>query len=395
MDQKAFDLLSLSLVPGLGTARIWKMIRRFGSPSELFRMSRASLKSLGLSSEIQYYIRGGWAHKDAEKVLEEAGGKGMQVITTDHSDYPELLKRIFDPPLVLYVLGDLGLLSIPMIAVVGSRKCSVYGEEVAEVLSRDLARLGLGIVSGMALGIDTKAHQGALATGGATVAVMGTGADFVYPRSSRKLYRRIRQQGCLLSEFPPGTLPTPQNFPIRNRIISGLALGTVIPEASEFSGSLITARLTLEQNRELWAVPGNITNPGSFGPNHLIKQGAKPLLCYQDVLEDLPVEVLNRLKRDLDCDGKKEERQEECDPGGREVLELLSCDRAEHFDRLLELSGRTVTELSAILVGLEARGRIRVFPGRRYARRLDTVSLKKKGPAVGKAASRCENRRVD
>jgi DNA processing protein len=357
-------------------------------------MSRAGLKSLGLSAEILYYIRGGWAHKDAEKVLEEARGKGMQILTTDHPDYPELLSRIFDPPLILYILGNLQLLSMPMIAVVGSRKCSVYGEEVAEVLSRDLARLGLGIVSGMALGIDTKAHQGALAVGGATLAVMGTGADFVYPRSSRKLYRRIREQGCILSEFPPGTLPTPQNFPIRNRIISGLALGTVIPEASEFSGSLITARLTLEQNRELWAVPGNITSPGSFGPNHLIKQGAKPLLCSQDLLEDLPVEVLNRLKRELGSDNEGK-REEECDPGGREILELLDCDRTEHFDRLLELSGRSVTELSAILVGLEARGRIRVFPGRRYARRLDTVSLKKQGPKTGRAPTRCENHGAD
>ena len=383
MDQTAFDLVSLSLIPGLGSTRIWKLIRQFGSPSDLFKMSRASLKALGLTSEIQYYILGGWAHKDAEKVLAEAREKGMRVITTAHGDYPELLRQIFDPPLVLYTMGDLGHLSRPMIAVVGSRRCSVYGAEVAFALSRDLARHGIGIVSGMAMGIDTRAHQGALSVAGVTVAVMGTGADFVYPRSSRRLYRQILEKGCILSEFSPGTLPTPQNFPIRNRIISGLALGTVIPEASEFSGSLITARLTLEHDRELWAVPGNITSPGSFGPNHLIKQGARPLLCYQDVLEDLPVPVLSRLKKELETGTEVEEESETIDPAEREILDLLSSDRSEHFDRLLELSGRSVTELSAILLSLESGGRVRVFPGRRYAKRLKTVSLSNRASRAG------------
>ncbi|MEJ2081954.1 MAG: DNA-processing protein DprA [Acidobacteriota bacterium] len=284
-----------------------------------------------------------------------------------------MLGQIFDPPLVLYALGDTAILSKPAIAVVGSRRCSVFGSEVAYTLGRDLVRRGLVVVSGMALGIDGKAHQGALSGSGETVAVLGTGVDVVYPRSHRKLYQQIRETGCVVSECPLGAFPAPQNFPIRNRIISGLSVGTVIPEASEFSGSLITARLTLEQDRELWAVPGNITNPGSYGPNHLIKQGARPLLDVQDVLEGLPVHILNALERKLD----EETDRQQPDPVEEEILRMLLVEEAEPFDRLLVRSGRNITDLSGILVSLEAKGLVRSLPGRRYCRRLVTVSSTK------------------
>lgn len=372
MEQKSFDLLSLSLIPGLGSSRTARLLQHVAEPGELFRMTRADLRAFGLSTEIQYYILGGWARKDAESALSTATSKGIGILTRFDGAYPDLLGQIFDPPLVLYFLGDRSILTKPAIAVVGSRRCSVYGSEVAYTLGMDLAEHDLVVVSGMALGIDGKAHQGALFRGGKTVAVLGTGVDVVYPRSHGKLYREIRDSGCIVSECPLGSFPAPQNFPIRNRIIAGLSLGTVIPEASEFSGSLITARLTLEQDRELWAVPGNITNPGSYGPNHLIKQGARPLLDIQDVLEGLPLHILNALKRNLEDPARTHP-----DPAEAEVLELLTVEEAEPFDRLLVRSGRNITDLSGILVSLEEKGLVRSLPGRRYCRRLVTISSSK------------------
>jgi DNA processing protein len=369
MREESLDLLALTLIPGLGCVRIHRLLERVAAPAELFRAGRVQLRALGLSTEIQYYILGGWARRDAETAAVEAERKGVRILTIAEEGYPGLLREVFDPPLVLYTLGEPANLSLPSVAVVGSRRCSVYGSEIAYTLTRELAEQGLAIISGMALGIDSKAHQGALSAGGETIAVLGTGVDFVYPRGSRRLYDRILRQGCVISEFPLGTYPAPQNFPIRNRIISGLAWGTVIPEASEFSGSLITARLTLEQNRELWAVPGNITNPGSYGPNHLIKQGARPVLSAQDVLEGLPVHVLTRLERRprvVSARGQAEVTGRE-----KRVLKLLSSEETVHFDRLLGQTGLNVTDLSAALVSLEAGGWIRAFPGRRYARRLE------------------------
>ena len=373
MEQKSFDLLSLSLIPGLGSTRTARLLRQVTEPAEFFSMTRADLRALGLSTDIQFYILGGWARKDAETALKAASERGIEILTRLDAGYPPLLGQIFDPPLVLYALGDTAILSKPAIAVVGSRRCSVYGSEVAYTLGRDLVRRGMVVVSGMALGIDGKAHQGALSGSGETVAVLGTGVDVVYPRSHRKLYQQIRETGCVVSECPLGAFPAPQNFPIRNRIISGLSVGTVIPEASEFSGSLITARLTLEQDRELWAVPGNITNPGSYGPNHLIKQGARPLLDVQDVLEGLPVHILNALERKLD----EETDRQQPDPVEEEILRMLLVEEAEPFDRLLVRSGRNITDLSGILVSLEAKGLVRSLPGRRYCRRLVTVSSTK------------------
>lgn len=295
MQQKTYDLLALSLIPGLGNSRLSRLIGELQDPGELLRAPRVQLRALRLSTDEQYYLVNGWARKDADQALEKAAREGIEILSPFDSEYPALLRQIYDPPLILYCRGAVQALSRAGIAIVGSRRCSVYGREVAFTFARDLAGIGLGIFSGMALGIDSQAHVGALEGGGGTVAVLGTGVDVVYPRSHKKLYRRIVEAGCVVSEFPLGTFAAPQNFPIRNRIISGMALGTLVPEASEFSGSLITARLTLEQNRELWAVPGNITSPGSYGPNHLIKQGATPAVTPQDVLEGLPVSVLTSL----------------------------------------------------------------------------------------------------
>ncbi len=364
MKQSTYDLLALTLVPGLGAARLRNLLAATRDPGELLAAPRARLRALGLTTEEQYYLVGGYARKDADAVCARVERLGVTILSPFETDYPEPLRQIYDPPHILYVRGQAAVLNQPAVAVVGSRRCSVYGREVAYAFSRDLARLGLTIVSGMALGIDSQAHLGALAGGGTTVAVLGSGVDVVYPRSHQRLYERIVENGCVVSEFRPGTWAAAQNFPIRNRIISGLSVGTVIPEASEFSGSLITARLTLEQNRELWAVPGNVTSAGSYGPNHLIRQGAKPVTCAQDILEDLPMPVLSRLS--ASCQGG-----EVLAPAAgreRQVLECLSSERATHFDQILMQTGLNVTDLSSVLVSLEAAGRVRAYPGRRYSR---------------------------
>ena len=337
MKEEVFHLLALTLVPGLGRSRLHRLIRRSGSPRDAFQRSPAELvRHFSLPRESQAFIASGCALRAAEDALKETRAEGIQVLSYFDDRYPQLLKEIFEPPLILYCLGNVETLCHPSIALVGSRRCSVYGKEVSRKLARDLASSGVGIVSGLARGIDSQAHLGALDAEGLTVAVLGSGVDVVYPRENRRLYERIREQGCIISEFPCGTFPAPRNFPVRNRMISGLCYGTVIAEAAEFSGSLITARLSLEQNREVFAVPGNVTSPGSYGPNYLIKQGAQPVLCAQDVLEELPHYVLEFLAPKKVA---REEEPVECrNPEQEKILKLLAADASIHFDQLLEIS---------------------------------------------------------
>ena len=369
MNQKTLDLLALSLSPGLGTMRLNSLLARIGGPAEILSLSGQNLARLGLSTETLVYIRNGCARRDAENAFDYAEKHEIKLLSPFEQDYPLLLKEIADPPAVLYCQGDVRTLTKHSVAVVGSRRCTVYGRGVARKLSRELAELSLNIVSGMARGIDAEGHQGALEAGGTTVAVLGTGIDIVYPREHKKLCEKIRENGCVVTEFPLGSFPAPQNFPIRNRVISGLSLGTLIPEAKEFSGSLITARLTLEQNRELWAVPGNITNPGSYGPNYLLKQGAKPIITVQDVIDELPFHVLEELlsgKNTPGSDSTKPESSAEEDP----LLAVLPEDSAVHFDRLMELTALSVSELSVRLLELEMKGLVKPWPGRRYSREM-------------------------
>ncbi len=369
MTQETLDILALTLIPGLGTARIRRLIDLLGSPGEVLRATRSQLRALRVPREARYYVSLGYARRDAEQTVRQCSELGVRILGWEEDDYPKLLREIFDPPLVVYCLGDVRVLSRHAVAVVGTRRCSSYGSEVAYTLGRELAELGLVVVSGLAVGIDARAHLGSLAGGGPTVAVLGTGVDIPYPRSNRGLFKRTRENGCIVSEFPLGTPPTPQNFPIRNRIISGLCWGTVIPEAAEFSGSLITARLTLEQNRVLWAVPGNITSPGSFGPNYLIKQGARPLLSTADLLEDLPPRVL----ADLRADAFHPLEEAVLNENERKIYRLLSVDNTRSFDFLLLKTGWTVPQLSEALVSLECKNLIRSYPGRRYGRRLRSL----------------------
>ncbi len=292
MKDEKLHLLALSLIPGLGCVRGYRLIQRFQRASAIFSLSGRDLSRLRLPSEARSLIRSGLARQTTAQTIQAARKLQIQILSFFDPEYPQIMKEIFDPPLILYCRGNVDLLLRPPVAIVGSRRCSAYGKEMTPKLARELAVVGLNVVSGLARGIDSQAHIGALQAGGTAVAVLGNGVDVVYPRENRRLYEKVGEQGCLVSEFPCGSFPAPQNFPIHNRIISGLCHGTIITEASEFSGSLITARLTLEQNRGVWALPGNVTNGGSYGPNYLIKQGANAVLTAQEVLDALPLHVL-------------------------------------------------------------------------------------------------------
>jgi DNA processing protein len=323
-------------------------------------------------------------HAEAERELERVRALGADVLVLDDGTYPALLGEIADPPITLYVRGEwAACLEAPCVAIVGSRRCSTYGQNVALMLARDLASRGVTIVSGLARGIDAAAHRGALEAGGRTVGVLGTGVDEIYPRDHKKLAEEmLARGGSLVSQFPLGTPPIPENFPYRNRIISGLSLGVVLVEAAENSGSLITARLALEQSREVYAVPGNITSRNSFGTNYLIKgAGAKLVQQWQDVVAELPHEIAARLlppeptkKRKAGGDAQEAERQvalpADLSEGERAVFGLLSADEPAHIDALVGATQMTISDLTGVLLGLEMRELIRQLPGKCFVRKL-------------------------
>ena len=302
---------------------------------------------------------------------------GVQILTYSCVDYPERLRQIYDPPPVLWVRGDLRLLARVSIAVVGTRHPSPYGLGMAEMLSRDLAARGVLVVSGMARGVDTAAHKGALAAGKPTMAIWGTGADVIYPKENKKLAEEILATGgAIVSELPLGTFPAPQNFPRRNRILSGISVGTLVVEASENSGTRVTARCAAEQGRDVFAVPGNVTNKNSWTPNTLIKQGAQLTATWEDVWEQLPSQVRLELEAGWQVESKSQvgaSSLADAPPGGPEeiVLEVLRQDAALQMDEILDLLETQLTsaEVFTALFELELAGRIRSLPGKNYVRR--------------------------
>jgi DNA processing protein len=297
-------------------------------------------------------------------------------VTFGCPEYPERLKEIYDPPPVLWVRGDRTLLSRPGIAVVGTRHPTPYGTGMAEILSRDLAARRLLIVSGMARGIDSCAHRGALLARTPTVAVWGTGVDVVYPKENKKLAEEILETGgAIVSELPLGTFPAPQNFPRRNRILSGMSIAVLVVEAGENSGTRVTARCAAEQNRDLYAVPGNVTNKGSWTPNTLIKQGAKLVATWEDVWEDLPSQVRLELEAEAPIESKSETTASLLpDPVVRPqeamVLEVLRSDESLQIDEILSMleTQLTSSEVFTALFELEMAGRVRGLPGKQYVR---------------------------
>ncbi|MEJ7623438.1 MAG: DNA-processing protein DprA [Pyrinomonadaceae bacterium] len=367
------EWIALNMTPGIGPRAATKLLERFGSADAVFHARRSELESLRMRPEtIESLIKREFEAKAASE-LERVKEIGGDVLILDDGSYPALLREIDDPPPVLYVKGDWqACFDQPGIGVIGSRNCSTYGMNASEMLSRDLASRGITIVSGLARGIDSAAHRGAIAGAGRTIAVMGTGIDGVYPKENRRLVDEIiASGGCLVSQFPIGTPPLKDNFPYRNRIISGLSLGVLIVEANERSGSLITARLASEQNREVMAVPGNITSGNSFGTNYLIKSGAKLVQQWQDVVAELPSEISAAILPPRIARAERAEEQVPRDMSENEqkVWAILKPDGRSHIDHLLSMSGLSFGELNAALVGLDIRDLIRVLPGKHYARR--------------------------
>src|SRR3989440_7957960 len=373
------DWIALNMTPGIGPRAAVKLLERFGSAEAVFGATRAEIEQVRLPPEAVDSVVARDLHEKAESEIEQVRKLGGDILILDDGVYPSLLREIYDPPIALYVKGAWSqCLDQPCIAIVGSRKCSTYGQNAALMLARDLAQRGVTVVSGFARGIDGAAHRGAIEGGGRTVAVLGTGIDEVYPRDHKKLAVEILDGGgAMVTQFPLATPPVSENFPYRNRIISGLSLGVVVVEAAENSGSLITARLALEQNREVFAVPGNITSRNSFGTNYLIKgAGAKLVQQWQDVASELPPQIAAKLLPPPFGEkktGKSLADQLSLVPQGlsgseRTVLKLLSADNPAHIDALLDRTKLSISDLTAALLALEMRELVRALPGRCFVR---------------------------
>jgi DNA processing protein len=373
--------LALKLIPGLGTRTSGKLLERFRTPQAIFRASRSELQAAGTSGTVAQSIASGCTFEDAAVQQEKMAQSDAILVTIGDPRYPPALREIFDPPILLFVRGQVELLQSMMLGVVGTRRPTPYGIAAAERLAGDLAHAGLIIVSGMARGIDTAAHKGALASGGNTAAVLGCGADVIYPSENRKLAGEIVAKGLIVSEFPMGAVAFPQNFPIRNRIISGMSVGVLVVEGAQYSGSAITAKLAMDQGREVFAVPGNITSKLSWGPNLLIKQGARLVQEWNDVVSELSPESRRHLiekgrQRILGEDAPVEEAAaslvkgaQQLDASARKTLEALQVDVAIHLDDLLEkVEDTTPSELIAALFELEMLGLVRQLPGKNFVK---------------------------
>ena len=377
-DENKLALLALSLTPNIGPKRIVDAIAGLECPAQMFALTLTDLEGLRFPADAAQFIFDGKARRAAEQQAEQILRLGTTLITLASPEYPERLREIYDPPPVLWVRGEVNLLARPSIAVVGTRHPSPYGTGVAEMLARDLAARRLVIVSAMARGIDTCAHKGALAARMPNIAVWGTGIDVVYPKENKRLSEEILAiGGTIVSEVPLGTFPAPQNFPRRNRIISGLSIGVLVVEASENSGTRVTARCAAEQDRDLYAVPGNVTAKNSWTPNTLIKQGAKLVASWEDVWEDLPSQVRLQLEREAGSESNPQAPASLLsDPVLRPeesiVLDVLRTDESLQIDELLEKleTQLTSSEVFTALFELEISGRVRCLPGKNYVRTL-------------------------
>jgi DNA processing protein len=370
------EWLALSATPGLGPTRIKRLLEHFGDVGRVFRASLTELEAARIPAASAQSIALGSSMQLADEELEKVHAAGAMLLVPDDPAYPRQLLEIYDPPAVLRVRGDVEALSRPGIAIVGTRHPTPYGLGMAERLACDLAARGLIILSGMARGVDSAAHRGAVNARAKTVAVFGTGIDIIYPRENQKLSEQILAHGgTLISEFPMGAAPTPQNFPIRNRVISGLSRGVLVVEAGEYSGTRITARCALEQCREVFAVPGNVTNKLAWGPNTLIKQGAKLVATWEDVWEELPTDIRLRVEAARPSASNEPATAslfEQSPLAGNEkkVYALIKSDEAIHIDQLVEeLEGVfSSSEIFAALFELELAARIRQLPGKNYVR---------------------------
>ncbi|MFC2041513.1 DNA-processing protein DprA [Chloroflexota bacterium] len=350
--------VGFSLIPGIGHVRFTQLESYFGNLKDAWQATPAELKSSGLDNGSIRSITSGRPKVSLDAEVEKLERYGVKALTWHDPNYPPRLKEIYDYPAVLYIRGSLLPEDEWCLAVVGTRRATVYGKQVAEEIVADLAKSKITIVSGLARGIDSVAHHSALEAGGRSLAIFACGLDTVYPAENATLARRIMQQGALISEYPLGTKPRAENFPRRNRIMSGLSLGVLVAEAGETSGAMITANMALEQNREVFAVPGSILSPSSRGTNHLIQEGAKLVRDYTDILEELNLTAVAR----------QIEMKEIIPASDTEAL-LLKQLGAEpvHIDEVCRSSGLPVSEVSSTLAMMELKGLVKQMGAMNYA----------------------------
>jgi DNA processing protein len=371
-----FEWLAISLTPGLGPTKARKLVERFRGVEAVLRATLTELEGAGIQAVSAQSLATGKSGELAREAIAQAASADTILVSLDDPAYPSRLKEIYDPPLVLYVRGNPEVLTQPGVAMVGTRHPTPYGSGMAERQACDLTAQGLVIISGMARGVDTASHRGAISAKGKTVAVLGTGVDVIYPKENSRLSEQIvALGGAIISEFPLGTSPFPQNFPIRNRIISGMSIGVLVVEAAEYSGTRITARCALEQGREVFGVPGNATNKQAWSPNTLIKQGAALVATWEDVWEELPADIrmaLKPLEQPASAEGATASlfQAAELPPAEKRVLALLRADESTHLDSIIErlASHLTSSEIFTALFELELNGRIRQLPGKYYVK---------------------------
>jgi DNA processing protein len=367
----SFSWLALALTPGLASRLSARVLRKFGSPEGVFRASLPEIESCRLPAPVAQAIVKKESFKRAEKELDGVRKiADCSLLNWTEPEYPQNLLQIYDPPVLLYVRGDPQVLNLPSLSIVGTRRPTLYGTQMAQRLGRELAARGLLVVSGMARGIDAIGHQGAMDAQGRAIGVLGTGIDICYPKENKKLYEKVLERGAILSEFPLRTHPAPENFPVRNRIVAGMPLGVVVIEGAQYSGSLITARLAMEFGREVFGVPGNVTQPVSFAPNLLIKQGAKLVTCAEDVIEELPTPVRAALVQAEQPEAEQRSLLAAASLNGSEkkLYELLTAEESVPIDDIVERSGLNSSDVLATLFNLEMKGIIRQLPGKQFSK---------------------------
>jgi DNA processing protein len=353
-------LHALNKIEGVGSQKIRTLLGAFGSAQNAWQADLSTLKSALGGDKLPERIFLGKHDINPDEEWEKLELANIQLIEFTSPDYPKLLKEIHNPPYIIYTRGELALNNIPAISIVGSRKYSAYGEQLANSFARDLARAGFAIISGLALGIDAISHRGALEVKGKTIAVLGSGIDdkSIYPRTNFQLAQEIiASDGLILSDYTPGTSATTMTFPARNRIIAGMSLGTLIVEAGEKSGTLITAKMALESNREVFSIPGSIFSPTSIGTNNLIKAGAKIVTCVQDIFEEFNLSQVNEPKQSkLKLSESKEENL---------LLSVLS-DVPLHIDNIAKRANLTAHVISSTLIMMEIKGWVKNLGGQNY-----------------------------
>ena len=360
IDRELIYLNAFNLISFIGSKRLSSILEHFDSAYAAWNAPVSDYRDLSGLGQYVNNLEEERAKIEPEKEWQRLEENKIKCVSSKTPLYPELLKQIYCPPPLLYYRGDISVLKNPSVAIVGSRRCTFYGKEVAAQLASGLAINGIIVVSGMALGIDTAAHQGSLDSNGLTVAVLGCSLDYCYPPRNKELMEMITARGCVISEFPLGSAPLPQNFPQRNRIISGLSLGTIVVEATEKSGAMITANLALEQNREVMAVPGNIGSPYSRGCHRLIKEGAKLIETVEDIINEFNLNI-TILKED------KAVQELSLTATENKLLELLPY-KPMHIDDIVRTSQLAITEVNACLLSLELKAVIRQSAGKFFCR---------------------------